>query len=161
MKNKVIEIANEKGYDIQFENNHIFYIIQDNIVYSYKCTLKKVSLVKIYTEMEPITDIKIKGNKGKITITIIGKDEFDVALQDSVIEINNQGKEMIIDENIHFVCSAGFTLESINQNDMVTQMGKAEKNYNRITHNYISGNKLLELYEEGEVIADELEAELN
>lgn len=160
MKNRVMEIADDKGYEIQFENNN-FVITHDDIAYYYKGTLNKLSLVKIYTELAPVTDIKVKDDIGKITITLVGKDEFNVALEDSVIEVNNQGKEITVKENIGFVCSSEFTLESINQDDIVSKMGKAEKYYNKITKNYISGNRLREIYESGETMANELNAELN
>lgn len=158
MKNRVMEIADDKGYEIQLENNN-FIITHDGIVYYYKCILEKLYLVKIYTELAPVTELKVKDDIGKITITVVGKDEFDVALEDSVIEVNNQGREMAVKENIRFVCSSEFTLESINQNDIVSQMGKAEKYYNKITNNYISCERLREIYERGEAIAKELDIE--
>lgn len=158
MKNRVIEIAESKGYEIQFENNN-FMITQDGIVYYYKFILDKLSLVRIYTELAPVTDRKVKDDIGKITITIVGKDLFEVALEDAIIEVNNEGKEMTFEEHIRFVCSSEFTEESINQKDIITRMGKADKYYYKITHSYISSNRLREIYEIGKTIAEELNAE--
>lgn len=156
MHDRIIGIADEKGYEIQFENISSFRLTQNNITYYYKCIFGKVSLKKIYIELAPVTDLKVKDNIGKITITVMEKDKFNVALEDSIIDVNNQGKEMIVKEHIYFVCSSEFTLESIDRNDIVSQMGKAEKNYNKITNNYISGNRLREIYEEAKIIEEEL-----
>lgn len=155
MKNEIIEIAEQKGYDIQFENAQEFCIIKDGVKYYYKNNLGKVRLIKIYTEVPSKAEYEVVDDKGEITITVVGTDKVKVELKDGVIEVNNQGKELVFDEHISFVCSSKFTAESLDSDDIATIRGNADKYYNKITTNFITSEELRELYESGVVMAEE------
>ncbi len=157
MKNNIIEVAEQKGYDVEFEENQEFYVIEDDVKYYYKNSLGKVRLMKIYTEVSSKAEYEVVDNKGKITIMVVGDDKFEVALDDAVIEVNYQGKELVFHEHCSFVCSSEFTEESIDLNDIATIRGKAGKYYNKITTNFISGDEICELYKRGMVMEKDFE----
>lgn len=154
-KNRIMEIGEQKGYKIEFENNREFCITESNVKYYYKSSLGKMWLTKIYTEVPCKTERQVVDDKGQITITIIGKDSMEVALDDYVIEENARGIETNFHEHIYFVCSSEFTLESIDTNNSVSILGKASKYYNKITTNFITSEELRELYENGVTMAKE------
>ena len=146
-KSNIMDIAEQKEYNITFENYFDFCITENDVKYYYRNILGRVKLLKIYTEVSCKGDYEVVDDIGKITISAVGKDTFEVSLSDQVLMINARGIETTFNESIRFVCSSEFTEESIDPNDIISIRGKANKYYNSITKDFISKEELCELYE--------------
>ena len=70
-------------------------------------------------------------------------------MEDDYIDEIYGGEESTFHESIRFVCDSDFSKESIDEKYHAAAIGKGEKEYYRITNNFITVERLKELYENG------------
>ena len=148
-KSKIMDVAEKNNYDIEFEDEDEFMILQDDVKYYFKCGMTKVKFDKYETVVEAVEDCNIVDNKGYITVISHDKDTVEVIQEDDYIDEIYGGEESTFHERIRFVCDSDFSKESIDEKYHAAAIGKGEKEYNRITNNFITVERLKELYENG------------
>lgn len=149
MKKKVEKNAVILGYEIEFTEDNKFLIQEGKTEYYLKIEKQNLQLVKIVTERSPKTDIEVVDNKGMITITPLSLDKVEVSLEDTIEKSYDNGNVEHFNEKFRFVCGEEFSKESIDTEDSVSLLGKAERYYNKITRQWISEEELKNLYQRG------------
>lgn len=156
MDSDMLDKIENLGYEIESDNGEEYIISKDNTQYVITEKRKHVELKSIIKELSPQEGREVVDNVGRIILKPIDSENVEVTLEDTVLETFDNGKSMNVEESIGFVCGTDFEEDSIDPDDAVSVLGKAEKYYYEITTYWMSKQDLQELYMKGMEIVDEI-----
>ena len=126
-KSKIMDVAEKNNYDIEFEDEDEFMILQDDVKYYFKCGMTKVKFEKYETVVEAVEDCNIVDNKGYITVISHDKDTVEVIQEDDYIDEIYGGEESTFHESIDLYVIPIFQKKVLTRNIMPLQLEREKK----------------------------------
>ncbi len=152
---EINEICEQNGYDVEFTSEDEFCIAQDGVEYYFESSSSGVEFVRYETYVDSKADYWVKDDKGLITVEVFENDKVSLRADYCTEDKFSSGEVYIFENSIGFDCTSEFTVDSIDEHCGSAILGKAEKYYNTITQDFISGDELRTLYDNGMDICEE------
>ena len=143
-KEKLESKAEENGYDIEFIDNKIFCIHEEDASYYYKRTLTGIKFVKCEI---PVSEDNVTVLEGSVKIIITDHkwNKVQVVTDDDRVIIDENGKKRLCFSYVRFISNKNFDEDSLDPIGPLDGEHKAKKGY-KAAMKYLTKEDLINYY---------------